>query len=836
MKTKNIFRMLLVAAALLMGANNVKAETRTTIFSANNPEIGNYISFDYGVFNNAQANDKLIVTYTPYIPQGWTPVYKINFNDVIKGTVDASGTVVLTLTSDAINSINKTNPNNRSAFIQGEQIAITQVVLVTYGGTQTTTYSITIDNNIQHGTVSVSGGKTTGLAANETVTLTATPASGYEFGAWNVKDASNNAVTVTNNQFSMPASNVTVSATFNETTSSVYNDVVVWSYSGDGIGQDLGNWSYYTLPDLTQLGKLKCDGTDKIRIYGVFGNLGPKEDNGSTITYGIEIRPDWNSNLKQTGTGTFAEGYFEFENVPSAFATALKSNTIVNGYNLYITSIVINPTTTANFTYRVTAAETTNGTVTLANGNPRAATTYTFSVTPNANYEIDNVWITDVSGNTISNAQLTQGETTNGATAYTFVVPTQNVVIHATFKVAQQSSLHVGENVVWQGDFNHESYSVGQLVSTDLFKLAHAGDKVRIYGTFSDGWATEFMYDNNGWQLFNIAEWGSNSKAQSSTLFNYSDAGTYLEFTLTQEHLDIINNNNIQNCVIHGENFHSTKLVIYVAPTYTINYTISGTSHGGFVSNNPASAKVGASVTFGIAVDEGYNAEVYATYGDNNTVLPLTPGANGQYSFTMPEGNVTVTLSFTEIVTIEATINGTYGAITFSCEVPVVIPSGITAYYAKQVTNSTVELLPITGGIIPAETGVVLFGDAGTYTFTEASSAGTAVTDNLLQPVLEDGGYRSNSAHEYVLTWHDHLVFAQTGTTAADLAKRQAYLAWNGAAGSRLRISIVGEGTGISTIEAESIDDDVIYNLRGQRVEHPTKGIYIIGGKKVVIK
>ena len=30
--------------------------------------------------------------------------------------------------------------------------------------------------------------------------------------------------------------------------------------------------------------------------------------------------------------------------------------------------------------------------------------------------------------------------------------------------------------------------------------------------------------------------------------------------------------------------------------------------------------------------------------------------------------------------------------------------------------------------------------------------------------------------------------------------------------------------------------DGAIYNLRGQRVENPTKGLYIINGKKVVIK
>ena len=46
------------------------------------------------------------------------------------------------------------------------------------------------------------------------VTLTATSESGYFFSVWDVKDANNNSITVTDNQFTMPNSDVTVSASF----------------------------------------------------------------------------------------------------------------------------------------------------------------------------------------------------------------------------------------------------------------------------------------------------------------------------------------------------------------------------------------------------------------------------------------------------------------------------------------------------------------------------------------------------------------------------------------------------------------------------------------------
>lgn len=71
--------------------------------------------------------------------------------------------------------------------------------------------AITISNTIENGEVEAS--PETAVAGTE-ITLTATPAEGYELDAYTVKDASDNTVTVTDGKFTMPASAVTVSATF----------------------------------------------------------------------------------------------------------------------------------------------------------------------------------------------------------------------------------------------------------------------------------------------------------------------------------------------------------------------------------------------------------------------------------------------------------------------------------------------------------------------------------------------------------------------------------------------------------------------------------------------
>lgn len=74
-----------------------------------------------------------------------------------------------------------------------------------------TEYDITIASTIENGTVTTN---VTKAKSGDEVTLTATPAAGYIFDSWNVTDAMSNTVTVTNNKFTMPASNVTVSVSF----------------------------------------------------------------------------------------------------------------------------------------------------------------------------------------------------------------------------------------------------------------------------------------------------------------------------------------------------------------------------------------------------------------------------------------------------------------------------------------------------------------------------------------------------------------------------------------------------------------------------------------------
>ncbi len=96
-------------------------------------------------------------------------------------------------------------------------------------------YAITLATGIVGGTIEASAAE---AAAGNTISLTAHPSSGYALNEWSVKDADNNPITVTNHNFTMPASNVTVSATFKEVNYLFYESFD----TNDGTGGNDDKW------------------------------------------------------------------------------------------------------------------------------------------------------------------------------------------------------------------------------------------------------------------------------------------------------------------------------------------------------------------------------------------------------------------------------------------------------------------------------------------------------------------------------------------------------------------------------------------------------------------
>lgn len=134
-----------------------------------------------------------------------------------------------------------TNGDNKTGNIKGVALAgkiysAKDGTWSTYGSTvPTTKYKVSVDPSITNGKVTTSA--TSSLAAGETFTVTATPNDGYVLEAITVIDAEGKNVAATDESthtYTMPASNVTVSATFKVKTDAKYS-VTYTAPTGEGV-------------------------------------------------------------------------------------------------------------------------------------------------------------------------------------------------------------------------------------------------------------------------------------------------------------------------------------------------------------------------------------------------------------------------------------------------------------------------------------------------------------------------------------------------------------------------------------------------------------------------
>ena len=156
--------------------------------------------------------------------------------------------------------------------------------------------------------------------------------------------------------------------------------------------------------------------------------------------------------------------------------------------------------------------------------------------------------------------------------------------------------------------------------------------------------------------------------------------------------------------------------------------------------------------------------------------------------------------------------------------------TGLEAYIAKSVddVNKVVTIEPITSA--PAGTPVILKGSASTEYIIKTTTTPDEVTGNILQgSATESTELAANAA--YILVG-GKFVKNNAGTMPAG----KAYLNVPTDAPS-LDIVFGGGTTGINDVRSKMADvRGEVYNLAGQRVAQPTKGFYVVNGKKVIIK
>ena len=183
---------------------------------------------------------------------------------------------------------------------------------------------------------------------------------------------------------------------------------------------------------------------------------------------------------------------------------------------------------------------------------------------------------------------------------------------------------------------------------------------------------------------------------------------------------------------------------------------------------------------------------------------------------------------------------------TYSNSSAFVVPEGLTVHTVS-VANGVLAVTDYTSGaIVPANTGVMVSSaTAGLKTVNLTTATATVNTEgNMLRPTgsgitaenMAQTGYKF-----YYLTMNGSQIGFyrrnDTGSAFEMPVANKAYLAVpEGQVGNIKDFSFNDIVDGIKAVETTETESKAIYNLAGQRVSKMQKGIYIVNGKKVLVK
>lgn len=230
-----------------------------------------------------------------------------------------------------------------------------------------------------------------------------------------------------------------------------------------------------------------------------------------------------------------------------------------------------------------------------------------------------------------------------------------------------------------------------------------------------------------------------------------------------------------------------------------------------------------------------YKGDVIAS-GIVNTTTELKTVKFGHYTTDQTDDN-TLTLQSLEIKEnpgVELTLNNNNMYSTFCSDwnVDFTKVNDVEAYTAK-VSGNVVSLERVNGMVMAGE-GLLIknVGKVTSVTLPVVHDA-TKYENNALVGVTKNmvaSDFKDKTA--YILVSDTEFKYIDPDKSEHTLQKGKAYLELPGGASAKPSTLFIGEATAINGIAVEKKADNAIYNLQGMRVKTPTKGLYIINGKK----
>ena len=349
------------------------------------------------------------------------------------------------------------------------------------------------------------------------------------------------------------------------------------------------------------------------------------------------------------------------------------------------------------------------------------------------------------------------------------------------------------------------------------------------------------LYCDNGSLEIGVGETDNSNAifyAHKTADFKYiftNNAGKYLTFKAESKSINGVSNG-----------FADEYNNYYVFTLFPMQ-SFSGVSGDAITSSNPTTACLDEAGLFLLqgAMTTGRDDNHYLMANTNDK--KFHNGTTTQIYYT--SNNNTCAFAFEEapqenkIKTTALTVDDvTANIATYSSPFPVVLPKEVDAYIAVS-TGETIVLKKITGAL-PKNTGVILSAEEATkeYIPTACTTEEVASIDANNKLVASTGNAIDASTQAYVLAKNtdtdNKAVFKILSSNTDDraLAQYKAYLNLTGIQAAKLSISFNDNGTAISNATLAQEKTSSIYDLSGRKSNKLQKGIYIVNGKKIIVK
>ena len=319
----------------------------------------------------------------------------------------------------------------------------------------------------------------------------------------------------------------------------------------------------------------------------------------------------------------------------------------------------------------------------------------------------------------------------------------------------------------------------------------------------------------------------------------WSSSGVKIKILNGDEKTGIKLSNGAQNIIKLPKGVKATRLTLYSYCNYSSSSSTLGWKEINGVDYSAENAKVPMD-RYSDYANKGKDPDIRVYPLDNVT---------GEISFTNSGNQLAFVIELDVIEPIKANVGATgYASYCSEYALDFTGVTALNAYVASAAADGKVSMTKVTQ--VPANTGLILksaSGAAVSDVVVPVIESANAVGTNLLVGTVAGATVNPSSAengYNYLFGKKNEVVgFYKLVDNTYNLGVNKAYLhtsaditpAMNSAKGVIMDFGD-GETTAISNIDADVPNDAIYYNLNGQRVVNPVKGVYILNGKKVMVK